>query len=94
MLEEPVPRASSTSTFPWDCTLRHTSIIAFREDTTPFYILEPLSVAISLADQQGGTGVTVHTDLVAVSLSKKEVRMCRSVVEVILNNLLSRRENY
>ena len=64
------------STLPWDCTLHHASLIALhRAGSTPHYILEPLSVAVSLADQQGGTGVTVHTDSVAVALSKKDVRV-------------------
>ena len=30
-------------------------------------------MTVTLADQQGGTGVTVHTDTVAVSLSREKV---------------------
>ena len=73
VLEEPVPRASSTNTLPWNCTLCDGSIIALHGASTARYIIEPLSVTISVADQQGGTGVTIHTDLVALSLSKIEV---------------------
>ena len=73
VLEEPVPRASTTSTLPWDCTLHRGSLIALNGASTAQYIVEPLSVTVSLADQQGGTGVTIHTDSIAVSLSKTEV---------------------
>ena len=37
------------------------------------YIVEPLTVHATLADQQGGTGVTLHTDTVALSVSEEEV---------------------
>ena len=35
--------------------------------------MDPLSVTVTLADQQGGTGVTVHADTIAVALSNEQV---------------------
>lgn len=75
VLEEPVPKSTSTSTLPWNCTLHHACLMTVHCGTA-CYVVEPLTVQATLADQQGGTGVTLHTDTLALTLSTEEVCTC------------------
>lgn len=75
VLEEPVPRFSRTNTLPWDCTLSGLSAFTFAGAHVD-YVVEPVVIKTTLAAQQEGVGVTIHSDLVAISLSKEQVHVC------------------
>ena len=72
VLDEPVPRDSSMSTLPWDCTLHHGSVMVLHGGSVR-YLLEPFTVQTTLAMQQEGTGITIHTETLALSLSQQLV---------------------
>ena len=73
VLEEPVPRLSRANTLPWDCTLSGLSAFTFSGAAHMDYVVEPVVIKTTLAAQREGVGVTIHSDLVAISLSKKQV---------------------
>ena len=73
ILDEPVKKDSRVDTLPWDCTLAQFSLFTLVGGQAR-HILEPLTVKATLAPQQEGSGVTIHTDNVTMSLSKKQVR--------------------
>ena len=79
VLDEPVPREGSRDTFPWDCTLRQLSLFTVANHKA-YYIIEPTAVKATLAAQQEGVGITVHTETVALALSQKQV--CASIVSL------------
>jgi vacuolar protein sorting-associated protein 13B len=72
VLDEPVPRNSRPDTLPWDCTLSQLSLFTIA-GRRAHYLLEPATVKASLAAQQEGTGVTVHVDTLALSVSESQV---------------------
>lgn len=72
VLDEPIKKDSRADTLPWDCTLAQFSLFTV-VGSQARHILEPLTVKATLATQQEGCGVTIHTDNVAMSLSKKQV---------------------
>lgn len=73
VLDEPVPKFSCTDTLPWDCSFASAAIFTVLGRSAR-YLLEPLTLKTSLAAQHEGLGVTVTSDLLALSLSKKQVR--------------------
>ena len=72
VLDEPVPRHSRVDTLPWDCSLSDMAVFT-NINHKIHSVLDPLVVKTTLASQQEGIGVTVHSDTVALSLSKKQV---------------------
>ena len=72
VLDEPVPRLGRSDTLPWDCSLTDACVFTTSLDCLR-YLLEPLTVKASLAAQQEGLGVTIHSETVALALSKKQV---------------------
>ena len=74
VLDEPVPRLGRTDTLPWDCSLTSAFVFTMVE-SSQHYLLQPVSVKASLAAQQEGLGITVHSEMVALALSKKQVRL-------------------
>lgn len=73
VLDEPVPKNSRKDTFPWDCILSQLSLFTIANHRA-YYILEPTAVKVALASQQDGTGITIHADTIAISVSEKQVR--------------------
>ncbi len=59
-------------TLPWDCSLKDVSVFTVIDDRAR-YVLDPVVVRSMLAKQQEGLGVTVHTDNIVLSFSKKQV---------------------
>ena len=74
ILDEPVPMEGSMDTFPWDCTLDRLSLFTVIRGRAR-YLLQPLTVKATLALQQEGTGMTVHTDSVVLAVSRKQVHV-------------------
>lgn len=74
VLDEPVPREGSRGTLPWDCTLGQLSVFTVA-NRKAYYIVEPTAIKATLAAQQEGVGITVHTETVALALSQKQVCM-------------------
>lgn len=74
VLDEPVPREGSRGTLPWDCTLGQLSVFTVA-NRKAYYIVEPTAIKATLAAQQEGMGITVHTETVALALSQKQVCM-------------------
>lgn len=74
VLDEPVPREGSRGTLPWDCTLGQLSVFTVA-NRKAYYIVEPTAIKATLAAQQEGVGITVHTETVALALSQKQVYM-------------------
>ena len=72
VLDEPVPRESQVDTLPWDCSLEEMSMFTII-DQKARYLVEPLAVKATLAPQQEGSGITIHTDTLALAISKKQV---------------------
>lgn len=74
VLEEPVPRRSSSSTLPWDCSLSDLAVLTILGGGAARYVLEPVAVKMTFASQQEGVGVAIHSEVVSFSLSKKQVK--------------------
>ena len=72
-ISEVVERAGRPDSLPWDCGLASFTVFSVM-DGQAHYLLDPLSVKATLAPQQEGSGVTVHSDTVTMSLSVKQVR--------------------
>ena len=72
VLDEPVPRHARADTLPWDCSMTDASFITVTT-RCPRYLLEPLAGKASLAAQQEGVGLTVHSESIVVALSRKQV---------------------
>jgi len=71
-MDEPVPRLGRTDTLPWDCSLTSAFVFTMIKGCLR-YLLQPVTVKASLAAQQEGLGVIVHSEMVAVALSRKQV---------------------
>lgn len=72
VLDEPVPRQLKTDTLPWDCSLTDMAVFTVSGPHVR-HMLEPVGMKMTLATQQEGIGITVHSDTVALSVSKKQV---------------------
>lgn len=72
VLDEPVPRLSKADTLPWDCSLQDLALFTVCGSGVR-HMLQPLALRMTLASQQEGLGITVHSDMLALSLSKKQV---------------------
>ena len=72
VLDEPVPRHLRADTLPWDCSLSNSSVVTIM-DGGVHYVLHPLALKSTLASQQEGIALTVHSEVVTLSLSRKQV---------------------
>ena len=80
VLDEPAPKLSRADTLPWDCCLSNFSgftVIGGRVEG----VVERVMVKTSIATQQEGLGVTVHTDTVTLSVSQRQVS-CKAGIRV------------
>lgn len=68
-----VERDGRPDSLPWDCGLASLAVFTVTRNQAYHYLLEPLIVKATLAPQQEGSGITVHSDTVTVALSKEQV---------------------
>ncbi len=64
---------SRPDSLPWDCGLASLAVFTVMKNQAYHYLLEPLVVKATLAPQQEGSGITIHSHTVTVSLSKEQV---------------------
>ncbi len=78
MLDEPVPRLSRADTLPWDCSMSDAAVLTLipggmAGEGHVHHVLSPLVVRATLAAQQEGVAMTLHSDTVELALSRKQV---------------------
>ncbi len=68
-----IERDGRPDSLPWDCGLASLAVFTVMRNQANHYLLEPLAVKATLAPQQEGSGITIHSDTVSVALSKEQV---------------------
>ncbi len=83
-----VERDGRPDSLPWDCGLASLAVFTVMNEQS-HYLLEPLAVKATLAPQQEGSGITVHSNTVTMALSKEQVYDFRHAVKPLDTEHLS-----